>query len=282
MTSKVLSLAHRIVTNNGLMVIAAVVLCWALAQKRRTGRWPRISRDATTDAIYWLFYSAGVFAFVGGTRAIAGMQWALHRWAPFLELNLVRGKPMLVQWVAITVACDFSSYWWHRATHSSRLLWIVHRAHHSATQLNPITNYRVHVIDFLGRAVFMVPCYAILGADAKWFAGLILAQVALNTLAHADLGWSYGPFGYLVVSPRHHRIHHAEDVELSQHNFGILLSVWDYLFRTATKVTERPERFGVAGEVVPRGFIGQQIEPLVLAFKRLVPRRPVPVTSPQS
>jgi sterol desaturase/sphingolipid hydroxylase (fatty acid hydroxylase superfamily) len=250
-----------------LLVLGAVTLLWALAIRRRGAR-VRLTRDLVTDVVYWLFYAAGIFTLVGGTRVFLGAQAALHRVAPFLELNLVRDKPWWIQLLAVTVVFDFFSYWWHRAMHGSRLLWLVHRAHHSQTDLNPLTNYRVHLGEMFGRGLVLMFPAAVLGANAPAFAAAIWLQTGLNTLAHADLDWGFGGARFLVVSPMHHRVHHADDAR-SQRNYGILLSAWDYLFGTLTPSFERPERFGLSGETVPRGFLGQLIDPLLVAYRRL-------------
>jgi sterol desaturase/sphingolipid hydroxylase (fatty acid hydroxylase superfamily) len=255
----------------GIAVIAAVVVCWAVAWRRRNGAWPRIKRDAVTDLVYWLFYTAGIFTILGFGKIFTVTQAAMHRWLPMLELNLLRDKPMWLQIAGLAVVCDFASYGWHRATHASSLLWLIHRAHHSSEQLNPLTNYRVHIVDFIGRGLVLIPPAALLGFPAQATLGVIWAQTALNTLAHADLGWSYGPLGFLFVSPRHHRLHHSEDAAVSQRNYGIFFSFWDYLFGTTAPNTARPERFGLAGDTVPPGFIAQQFEPLVVLWRRMRP-----------
>ena len=86
-----------------------------------------------------------------------------------------------------------------------------------------------------------------------WDAGLPIAVVStlVGHLNHANLRLSYGPLRYLINSPRMHLWHH--DVVLHQRsgqNFGIVLSLWDWLFGTAVWPADReqPERLGFHGQ----------------------------------
>jgi sterol desaturase/sphingolipid hydroxylase (fatty acid hydroxylase superfamily) len=54
-------------------------------------------------------------------------------------------------------------------------------------------------------------------------------------LNHANLGWDYGPLEYVLNNPKMHIWHHAKELPAEHQkgaNFGLSLSVWDYLFGT--------------------------------------------------
>ena len=67
---------------------------------------------------------------------------------------------------------------------------------------------------------------------------LITVYVCLGTLPHANLPWTLGPVGKIVVSPAYHRLHHAID-DREGVNLGVVLTLWDVLAGRA--------RFPVAG-----------------------------------
>ena len=56
---------------------------------------------------------------------------------------------------------------------------------------------------------------------------LITAYVCVGTLQHANLRWTFGPVGRVVVSPAYHRLHHATDNQAV--NLGVVLTIWDVL-----------------------------------------------------
>ena len=56
---------------------------------------------------------------------------------------------------------------------------------------------------------------------------LITAYVCVGTLQHANLRWTFGPLGRVLVSPAYHRLHHATDIQDA--NLGVVLTIWDVL-----------------------------------------------------
>jgi sterol desaturase/sphingolipid hydroxylase (fatty acid hydroxylase superfamily) len=244
-------------------IIALVLAVWAAALRLSRGRWPSPDRDDGTDALYTAFYVGGFFSFLVGAPLYALVARGIHAFSPGLELHLLRGTPGWVQFLALTAVTDFVSYWWHRWAHASRVLWRFHRIHHSQPHLTPLTNYRFHAGDMALKGALQAVPVVMLGADASWFVAAIWVETALNLLAHADLDWSYGRAGYLFVSPRFHRVHHAAEAGTARRNYGFLLALWDFTFGTASERTDRPEKFGVEGDLVPRSFLAQQVDPFL-------------------
>jgi len=74
--------------------------------------------------------------------------------------------------------------------------------------------------------------------------------VCVGTLQHANLRWTFGPLGRLIVSPAYHRLHHARDDQAL--NLGVVLTIWDVLARRA--------RFPARGDAVGRtGLDGRPV-----------------------
>jgi len=247
--------------------IALVLVGWALVLKITRGAWPSPDRDDATDALYTAFYVGGFFSFLIGAPLYALVAHVIRAGAPGLELHLLRGAPGWAQFLTLAVVTDLVSYGWHRWAHASRFLWLFHRIHHSQPHLTPLTNYRFHAGDFALRGLLQAVPVVILGADASWFLAAIWIETALNLLAHSDLDWGYGPAGFLLVSPRFHRIHHTAETGPARRNFGFLLAVWDHIFGTADGGAGRPARYGVDGEAVPRAFLPQQIDPFAAVLR---------------
>jgi sterol desaturase/sphingolipid hydroxylase (fatty acid hydroxylase superfamily) len=80
---------------------------------------------------------------------------------------------------------------------------------------------------------------------------LITAYVCVGTLQHANLRWTFGPVGRLIVSPAYHRLHHATDNQAV--NLGVVLTIWDVLAGYARFPARRHTvgRTGLAGRPVP-------------------------------
>jgi Fatty acid hydroxylase superfamily len=56
---------------------------------------------------------------------------------------------------------------------------------------------------------------------------LITIYVCIGTLQHANLRWTFGPVGRVLVNPAYHRLHHAPDIQ--DVNLGVVLTIWDVL-----------------------------------------------------
>jgi sterol desaturase/sphingolipid hydroxylase (fatty acid hydroxylase superfamily) len=73
---------------------------------------------------------------------------------------------------------------------------------------------------------------------------LITIYVCIGTLQHANLRWTFGPAGRVLVSPAYHRLHHAPD---TQHvNLGVVLTIWDVL-AGRTRFPSRSDGAGPTG-----------------------------------
>ena len=82
---------------------------------------------------------------------------------------------------------------------------------------------------------------------------------------HANLPVRIGPLKYIFNSPHMHLWHHDASGEGGvAKNYGIVLSVWDWIFRTVHWPEDRqPERLGYPGdEEMPQGFVGQMAWPV--------------------
>ena len=94
----------------------------------------------------------------------------------------------------------------------------------------------------------------------------------IGHLNHANVPWRYGVFGYILNNPKMHLYHHAYDAPAGGQNFGIIFSLWDYLFGTAHVPEKACPKIGFPGdEKVPKDFFGQLIWPLHLVFPKLLP-----------
>lgn len=132
------------------------------------------------------------------------------------------------------VLLDFPNYLSHWMMHKIPILWRFHQLHHSATELNVITGIR---LSFGERGINSVVRYAfvfiLLGIPNPGVAvSVVVIRRAIDHLQHSDLPWDYGPLGYIVASPRFHRLHHSSAIDHRDANYGNIFSFWDYLFGT--------------------------------------------------
>ena len=107
------------------------------------------------------------------------------------------------------------------------------------------------------------------------FLAVHVFALTIGHVNHANLVVPLGPLRYVLNNPQMHIWHHVRDLPPGRRygvNYGISLSLWDYLFGTAyVPSSGRDIALGFPDvEAYPRGFLGQLAEP----FRRRRAPRP--------
>jgi len=162
---------------------------------------------------------------LAGLNKILGWPGLLHGLMP---------QSLVVATVVWLVAVDFTHYAAHVAMHRVPALWHVHKLHHAATDMNISTGSR---LSFGEQAWYgltgLIVMRIILGLPSPdVVVAVMFIRTCLDLLQHSDLPWDYGWLGYLVVSPRYHRLHHSADRRDGDANYADLFPCWDYVFDT--------------------------------------------------
>jgi sterol desaturase/sphingolipid hydroxylase (fatty acid hydroxylase superfamily) len=201
-----------------LLIIGVEVLLSHL-QHKKTYTW----KD-TIQNVYLMLLNGGIdLAFRGVYISIVLIFFYQHR---FTQIT----NPWLY-WVMLFVLEDFLYYWLHRVDHYSRLFWATHVTHHSSARYNLTVGFRSSVFEPLYRFVYFIPL-AILGFQPLDIAFVYSATQIWGIIVHTEkinkLGW----LEYVLVTPSHHRVHHASNVKYLDKNMGMFLIIWDKLFGT--------------------------------------------------
>ncbi len=148
--------------------------------------------------------------------------------------------------VVAFVAKDFGSYWIHRFEHEINVLWNRHVVHHSSEEFNLACALRQSISEvFSFTAIFMLPA-ALLGVPTKVIAVVLpiqlFAQFWYHTRTIDRMGW----LEYFLVTPSHHRVHHAINPLYVDKNYSQIFIIWDKLFGTfQPELPEEPPVYGV-------------------------------------
>jgi sterol desaturase/sphingolipid hydroxylase (fatty acid hydroxylase superfamily) len=179
-------------------------------------------------------------------------------------LALATDLPAWLQLVLALVVVDLFHWCVHNALHRVPALWAIHRVHHSIVDMDWIGSMRFHWAEAGLYKLFTYPLLALLGIRADVLFALAVVNTAVGHFNHANLSITIGPLRYLLNNPAMHVWHHAHpDVGPPLVNFGITLSIWDWLFGTAHLPALPPARLAFAGiERFPSTIAGQILHPL--------------------
>jgi sterol desaturase/sphingolipid hydroxylase (fatty acid hydroxylase superfamily) len=167
--------------------------------------------------------------------------------------------PTWVQFVVFLLINDFARYWLHRWYHTSNLLWRMHRVHHTITEMDALSVFRMHVGEaIIKNWVIFLPLRMIGFGETA-----IILYSSIDILKgfwhHANVRNYIGPLNYVINSAELHWWHHSTEARGQHSNYGSILSIWDWLFGTAYWPRgEWPETIGVEGmEAFPDDYVGQ-------------------------
>ena len=173
--------------------------------------------------------------------------------------------PVWSQFLLLFVLADFIQWNVHRWLHYSPWLWEFHKVHHSVEQMGFAAHLRYHWMEtIVYKTVQYIPL-SMIGFGLDDFFILHLVTILIGHLNHANVKITYGPLKYILNNPVMHLWHHAKDVPAGTHgvNYGISLSLWDYLFGTAYIPNQNAnEQLGFEDqETFPKTFFQQLTHP---------------------
>lgn len=156
-------------------------------------------------------------------------------------------------WLTVVVAfiaIDFQGYWSHRWSHGINFLWNRHIIHHSSEEFNLACALRQTVSSFVNYFTFLLIPAAILGVPAKVIAIVGPLHLFLQFWYHTRLIGKMGWLENIIVTPSHHRVHHAINPEYLDKNHGQIFIFWDKWFGTfQAELPDVPPVYGVTRPV---------------------------------
>ena len=179
------------------------------------------------------------------------------------KIAIVKLEPL---WLAVLIAFiieDFAGYWMHRLHHRVNLFWNRHIIHHSSEEFNLSCALRQSISTiFRFSAVLMIPA-ALLGIPATIFAVLAPIHLFMQFWYHTRVINKMGILEYLIVTPSHHRVHHAINPEYLDKNYSQIFIIWDKMFGTfQPELKEVPPVYGTLRPV-------STWNPVIINFKHV-------------
>lgn len=170
-------------------------------------------------------------------------------------------------WILLFLAEDFIFYWIHRIDHVVRLFWAVHVTHHSSDKFNLTTGFRSSVFQPVYRFVWFIPLVLLGFEPFDIFVMYSITQI-YGILVHTKYVNKMGFLEYILVTPSHHRVHHASNVEYLDKNMGMVLICWDQLFGTfQPEIDGLPIQFGLYEKTIDNNPVNVIFHEWIALFK---------------
>lgn len=140
--------------------------------------------------------------------------------------------PHPARFAAAFVLSEVAGYWLHRAMHRVPALWKLHSVHHAPTELDWLTGWRQHPLDFLLHGLAVALPGVLLGAQLSELASVVALRKAWTAFLHSNVTLRFGALEHIIATPAFHRVHHSADPADFDRNFAGTLPALDVLFGT--------------------------------------------------
>jgi sterol desaturase/sphingolipid hydroxylase (fatty acid hydroxylase superfamily) len=308
---------------NSLLCALTVAAAFLVFQRLRRGRRVRLrallrslfprrilrNPSTTADFGYFLF---NTFVY-GGIFGLAAVSYQFLTNGVLDGLVALFGKPEASTWpvwasrsvITVMMFLAYELGYWidHYLKHRVPFLWELHKVHHSAEVLTPLTTFRMHPLDtYIFGNILAITGAVANGAGAYMFGdttyqyALSGSNIILVVFIHAYVHLQHthvwiafrGIFGRLFISPAHHQVHHSTNPIHFNKNLGSCLAIWDWLFGTLHVPAKAPEKLTFGVEPVrtdAHTITGEFIVPFGRSFAAIaamipgLPRRTPPLAA---
>ncbi|MFC6269792.1 DUF5686 family protein [Frigoriflavimonas asaccharolytica] len=152
------------------------------------------------------------------------------------------------------VAMDFSSFLYHFLMHKIPFGWRFHQVHHSDMEVDISTTFREHPGETFLRVCFFIFTVYFFGISPWMIIIFQLIESTSNIISHSSIKLPEKVDRYVsmvFVTPNSHSIHHHFRLPQTDTNYGDILSIWDHLFKTASKMCQKDIVYGINTHMNP-------------------------------
>jgi len=201
---------------------------------------PKFRKDFWLDAFY-MFFNFFIFSLI---IYHAASEVVVNWFNSFLGIfglkNLVAihigSWAIWAQLLVLFILTDFVHWNIHRMLHRVPWLWEFHKVHHSVEQMGFAAHLRFHWMEKIVYKFCEYLPLAMIGFGIDDFLIVHIFMIVVGHFNHSNFKLPLGPLKYLLNNPQMHIWHHAKKLPKNHRygmNFGLSLSIWDYLFKTA-------------------------------------------------
>lgn len=141
-----------------------------------------------------------------------------------------------IQLILFFIVLDFVQWFTHVLLHRYDFLWRFHQVHHSVKEMGFAAHLRYHWMEnILYKPLKTIGVMLLGGFEPEQAFIVHFVAIAIGHLNHANIKITWGPLKYIFNNSVMHLYHHAQVLPADRQkgvNFGISLSVWDYIFKT--------------------------------------------------
>lgn len=240
------------------------VIAWLERRRPERAEWNMPHDDVRTDILHLVFSGTLMqllFQLTLGAAAVAVGKAVASSTGGGLWPT---AAPVAVQLLLALVVAELGHYAFHRLSHEHPLVWRLHAPHHSARRLYWLNATRFQWLDIFSLIALQSMPLLILGAGREALLAYALFASVYGQIQHMNVRVDSPWLDWIFSTPGLHRWHHSTDPREGNTNYGAILIVWDLVFRSFFRPSNRAFDADVGiGDMpnFPSGYIAQQLSP---------------------
>jgi alkylglycerol monooxygenase len=185
------------------------------------------------------------------TKDVLGLSIALVSYSWLVDhVAITSISATWLTYVIAFIALDFAGYVVHALDHRINFFWNSHLVHHSSEEFNLACALRQSISVFVRLFVILLLPAAVLGVPKEVIAIVAPLHLFAQFWYHTRHIGKMGFLEKIIVTPSHHRVHHAINPEYMDKNYGQIFILWDKWFGTfQEELPEVPPVYGITRPV---------------------------------
>ncbi|NKI25109.1 sterol desaturase family protein [Arenibacter sp. 6A1] len=167
---------------------------------------------------------------------------------------------------------EFGHFIYHYLGHKVRLFWCLHSTHHAPEEMNLSVTHAHFFLEAPYADTIRTTVCILLGVDPALLFLIMFIDGTYGAFIHVGENlMKNGRMGFLnkiILTPSHHRVHHAKNPLYMDTNFCNLLNIWDKLFGTyQNEEADIAIEYGITREINSGNFLDVYFGEFVALFK---------------
>ena len=158
------------------------------------------------------------------------------------------------------IVWEFGHFLYHYWGHKVRLFWCLHSTHHAPENMNLSVTYAHFFLEGPYADAIRTTVCILLGVQPEMLFLIMFIDGTYGAFIHVGENMikdaRFGPFNKIMLTPSHHRVHHARNPLYIDMNFCNLLNIWDRVFGTYQE--EEPDvkiEYGITRKIDSGNFL---------------------------
>ena len=203
------------------------------------------------------FFAYVLNAFIGRFISIAAIVFCIGL---FEKFAIIKTTFTWYWFIYGYIVWELAHFVYHYLGHKVRLFWCLHSTHHAPETMNLSISYAHFFLEGPYADVTRTSICILLGVSPPMLFVIMFIDGFWGGFIHiGEQIAKKGKMGYLykfILTPSHHRMHHAKNPLYMDTNFCNLLNVWDRAFGTYQEEDKNLTiEYGITRKMKPNSFI---------------------------